>query len=139
VKDQSAGLVLDVSVVAAWAFEDEAAAIADVAADRLADGFALVPSLWHFETAHAMTKAVRRDRLRPDEATAFLDRLSAFDIRTDALPPNGWRLHAESLRYDLSAYDTAYLLLALDRGLPLATLDRALSEAAARAGVPLVA
>jgi predicted nucleic acid-binding protein len=40
--------------------------------------------------------------------------------------------------HDLTAYDTAYLLLAKDRGLPLATLDRPLARAAELAEVELI-
>lgn len=38
----------------------------------------------------------------------------------------------------LTAYDAAYLELALRRALPLATLDRDLARAARRNGVPLL-
>jgi predicted nucleic acid-binding protein len=41
--------------------------------------------------------------------------------------------------HDLSAYDAAYLELALRKGLPLATLDTRLRNAARRAGVELFA
>ena len=40
--------------------------------------------------------------------------------------------------HGLSAYDAAYLELALRQGLPLATLDAGLRKAAARAGVELI-
>jgi predicted nucleic acid-binding protein len=40
-------------------------------------------------------------------------------------------------RYKLSAYDAAYLELALRTGLPLATLDAGLAKAATTAGVPI--
>ncbi len=40
-------------------------------------------------------------------------------------------------RYKLSAYDAAYLELALRTGLPLATLDASLVKAATTAGVPI--
>jgi predicted nucleic acid-binding protein len=40
--------------------------------------------------------------------------------------------------HHLSAYDAAYLELAIREGLPLATLDDDLRRAAARAGVVLV-
>lgn len=39
-----------------------------------------------------------------------------------------------AVRYGLSAYDAAYLELAVWRSLPLATLDGALAEAAREAG-----
>ena len=38
----------------------------------------------------------------------------------------------------LSAYDATYLLLAIGEGLPLATLDQRLADAAIREGVPVV-
>jgi predicted nucleic acid-binding protein len=41
--------------------------------------------------------------------------------------------------YRLSAYDAAYLELALRRGLPLATIDDRLRAAASAAGVPAFA
>ena len=41
-------------------------------------------------------------------------------------------------RYRLSAYDAAYLELALRTGLPLATLDAGLAKAAATAGVQML-
>lgn len=39
--------------------------------------------------------------------------------------------------YYLSIYDSTYLELALRKGLPLATLDQRLANAAKTAGVPL--
>ena len=47
------------------------------------------------------------------------------------------RLALEARARGLTAYDTTYLLLAKDRGLPLATLDRELADAAVSVGVPL--
>jgi len=42
-------------------------------------------------------------------------------------------------RHQLTAYDSAYLVLAQREGLPLATSDEKLQAAAQAAGVPLVA
>lgn len=39
---------------------------------------------------------------------------------------------------DLPAYDTSYLLLAEDRGLPLATLEQPMAQVANASGVALV-
>ena len=45
---------------------------------------------------------------------------------------------AATRAHQLSAYDAAYLELAARLGLPLATLDDALAQAATQAGVPLL-
>jgi predicted nucleic acid-binding protein len=48
------------------------------------------------------------------------------------------RIEALSRRHNLTAYDAAYLDVALENGLPLATLDEALVRASGTAGVSLV-
>jgi len=48
------------------------------------------------------------------------------------------RVQRLSRQYSLTAYDAAYLDLALDSGLPLATLDEDLASAARKARVRLV-
>jgi len=87
----------------------------------------------------------------PDEtsrpADRFLARLSRNDnlysmlpIRTDTFldTETVWRWQSLAQEYTLSAYDAAYLELALRRGLGLATLDQRLSMAARRAGIKVI-
>ncbi len=70
----------------------------------------------------------------------FLELLQALPLTVSATPleqvfsevPALARLH------HLSAYDAAYLRLAVEEGLPLASLDIALNKAAVAAGVELV-
>jgi len=99
-----------------------------------------VPSLWPWEMVNALAVAVRRKRIDPDNATAFLELLSGFDFRIAGAPPVGElaRIGALAARYQLTAYDTAYLDLALRLALPLATLDEALKQAASAEGVTLL-
>lgn len=67
----------------------------------------------------------------------FLRLLDDLAIETD--PDTGRYALKDTLqlarRFALSAYDAAYLEVALRQGLPLATLDGALLQAAAKAGV----
>jgi predicted nucleic acid-binding protein len=46
-----------------------------------------------------------------------------------------WRFHTLAEEYGLSAYDAAYLELALRRGLRLATFDQQMISAARKAGI----
>lgn len=131
------GIVLDSSIAVAWAFDDEGDAAALSVADYLVDSFAVVPQLWHVELANAMSVGLRRERIDDEGVHRFMDLLSHFDIRTDAAPPDAGRLALVAAQWSLSAYDSSYLLLAQERGLALATGDRALARTAARAGVPV--
>ena len=61
-----------------------------------------------------------------------------WSFRTEAPPITGHALEATlqlARRFDVSAYDAAYLDLALRRGLPLATLDSNLRAGLTRTAV----
>ena len=107
-------------------------------AELLVEAFALVPALWHVELANVLAMGLRRSRIDLDGITAFMAAIDTFDIRTDAVTPHAGRLAVASAEHGLSAYDASYLVLAVDRGLPLATGDRALADAAVAAGVSLL-
>jgi predicted nucleic acid-binding protein len=132
-------LVLDGSLTLAWYFADEANPYADAVAQELASREAVVPSLWRLEIANTLVVGERRKRSTEAQAASFLARLGllpiVIDDETDA------RAWGETIRLarslTLSAYDAAYLELAMRRGLPLASLDDQLNAAAAAVGVPL--
>lgn len=131
------GVVLDASAALGWLLGDvdeETRGIIDV---LLTQGFALVPDLWHTEMANALRTCVRTGRIDPDYIDSACRLMERLDIRTDVVGAPIRRLTAEALHHDLSAYDTSYLVLARDRGLPLATLDRQLADAAAKESVAL--
>jgi predicted nucleic acid-binding protein len=131
------GVVLDASAALGWLLgdvDDETRGIID---GVLTQGFALVPELWHTELANALRTCVRTGRIEPDYIDSACRLMDRLDIRTDVVGAPIQRLTAEALHHDLSAYDTSYLVLARDRGLPLATLDRQLAAVAAREGIAL--
>lgn len=131
------GLVLDCSVALTWCFDDEASAEGDAVLDRVRDEGALVPALWHLEVANVLVQAERRKRLTRDELATFLALLAQLPIMIDdETARRAWHEISDIARSEgLSAYDAAYLELAARRALPLATKDRALSDAAARLGI----
>lgn len=134
------GFVLDCSVAVAWCIEDEAAAATDALMERTAGEGALVPGLWPLEIANVLLQAVRRRRLEVADAMARLELLRGLPIRIDeATAERAWRETLALARAEgLTTYDAAYLELALRLGLPLATRDRELRQAAERNGVPLL-
>jgi predicted nucleic acid-binding protein len=134
------GLVVDCSVAVAWCFEDEASAETDAILERVRDAGALVPALWHLELGNVLVQAERRDRLTAADTTTRLQLIAALPILTDGETPE--RVLREVLTLaraeGLTTYDAAYLELAMRKGLPLASKDRALVAAAARAGAAIL-
>jgi predicted nucleic acid-binding protein len=132
------GFVVDASVAIAWLFEDEATPETEDVLDRLAHEEAHAPGLWELEVANVVLLAERRGRLSEAASARIVERLRDLPIR---LGPNSPRLHhvlEVGRRYGLTSYDAAYLTLAQQLNLPLATLDRDLATAAGLADVELV-
>ena len=97
----------------------------------------VVPSLWRLEVANMLRNATRRGRCDEDFAVASLSRLDRFKIRIDdETDQHAWGATRTLSREEgLTTYDAAYLELALRKGLPLASCDGDLIQAAGRRSV----
>jgi predicted nucleic acid-binding protein len=131
-------LIIDCSIVMAWFFVDERDAYADMVAGRLPGSVAFVPSNWALEVANSLLMGERRKRCTPTQAAGLIKALKSIPITVDdETNLHAWEATLDlARRYDLTAYDAAYLELAMRRGLPLASLDDKLNAAAKAAGVP---
>ena len=132
--------VLDNSVAMRWLLTSENAAdqrYAERVLNSLLESDALVPNLWHLEAANVLLGAVNRKTLEVADVERFTTQLESLPVSVDPSTATHAFGHTMSLAraYRLSSYDAAYLELAVRRGLPLATLDKALLKAAERADV----
>lgn len=96
----------------------------------------MAPRLLNLETRNTLLVAERRGRLPAEAVDERMDALQGLPIRTDE-EPDLQSAFDLARAYDLSFYDALYLELAKREGAELATLDRALSQAAIVEGVPL--
>jgi predicted nucleic acid-binding protein len=133
------GFVLDCSVTLCWYFQDEVNAYADEVQDQFAHVQAIVPAIWPLEVANALLMGERRKRSTEAQATAWSQHLATMPISVETLTnAQAWgSVLAIARAYNTSAYDAAYLELAIRRGLPLATVDAKLKPSAGKAGVKL--
>lgn len=133
-------LVPDASIALAWCFENEDSPFADRVFDLLERDTAIVPAIWPLEVANALRMAERRGRLQPSATLRLVALLRNLPISVD--PVDLDRALGDILRlareHGLSCYDAAYLELAMREGLPLATTDEKLAQAAREAGEELV-
>ena len=120
-----AAKVVDASIVAAWCFREA----------RAADAAALLKDYeWHAPSllAYELTSIARRKSIAyPKQAEAIREAL-----RTVFAIPIHWNEvdHLDALRLALDAsittYDASYLYLSRKLGIPLATFDERLAQAA---------
>jgi predicted nucleic acid-binding protein len=129
-------LVVDVSVMMAWHFEDERSPAAEAIRAKLRDDEAHVPAHWWFELRHVLLTGERRGRTQPQASKQFLDALRDLSISIELLPDEEAVMNL-ARRNRLSFYDAAYLEMAKREGFPLATFDRELIAAAKAEQVPL--
>ena len=133
--------VLDASVVLAWCFPDENTDLAQHVADRFKQGHtALVPSFWPHEVLNALLAGEKRERISLEMIRSFLDDLALLPVTLEPCPAGVVfdRIQSVSRKHGLTAYHAAYLDLALENELVLATLDDALVRACKNAGVASV-
>ncbi|MGA2059400.1 MAG: type II toxin-antitoxin system VapC family toxin [Thermoguttaceae bacterium] len=132
--------VLDCSIAMNWCFEDESQLIADHVLDRLFEDEALVPAVWLLEVVNILLVGERKGRITSAQASHFLAMLETLPILID-LPASLKTMddiYSLAGTYQLSAYDAAYLELAMREKVVLATLDESLSAAAVKAGVSVL-
>lgn len=136
-KASTGEFILDGSVALSWYFKDEANPYADGVAASFPAWQAVVPTIWPLEIANAVLMGERRRRSTKAQAAKWFGYLTSLPIVIDE--ETGNRAWSDALNlaraHQLSAYDAAYLEIALRRGLGLATLDRKLKAAAAVLGV----
>ena len=132
--------VVDASVALAWHFEDEPSLYADRVLERLREEGAVAPSIWPLEMANGLVIAERRGRLTPAKRARAVELTIESPVlisETGSAVALGPVLDLARV-HGLTAYDAAYLELAMREGPPLATEDASLRAAAERVGVALV-
>ena len=125
----------DASGSAAGFLPDEATPFTEAALQATATDEVWVPALWLLEIGNMLLSAQRRKRIAVAKRVELVAAAAALRLRVDREPVSMIHLDALAARHGLSAYDAAYLELALRRNLPLATLDTAMLAALPDAGV----
>ena len=117
--------VVDASVALSWVLPGEDTQHVIELRDRAANKPSvslLVPSTFWYEVANVLWVAIRREKISPDIAREALGVLRDLLFEEWDLDP------AESLntalQHEISAYDAAYLQIAMKTGSPLWTVDR---------------
>ncbi|BDC52438.1 twitching motility protein PilT [Bryobacterales bacterium F-183] len=130
-----ADVVIDASLTAAWCLPDEATEeTAELLKSVGSQMKPIAPTLWSYEVRNTILFALRRGRIPPANlpaTLAIIDRL-----RVQVVEPTSFdSILMLAERHRLTVYDAAYLALAIETGLPLGTLDKALRQAAQNVGV----
>lgn len=131
--------VLDNSVSMRWFFGDgssEEQTYAQRVLASIRNAIVWAPGIWCLEVANVIGRAESKHGFSEARSVEFTQALHQLNIQIDhatCFHVINDTLHL-GRRYKLSAYDAAYLELALRKGYPLATLDDGLEKAIKKSG-----
>jgi predicted nucleic acid-binding protein len=133
-------IVVDASLFAAWLLGEPDHGPTHAVWDIVSGETMFVPVHWPNEVANALRRAVRTKRLTADQIAPIAEQVSRFSVDfAEATPPEQiGSLALDALDHGLSTYDMIYVRIARDHQYPLATIDRAIREAARRLSVQLL-
>ena len=133
-----AAVVIDASIASAWCFPDEqtdyTTAVFQAVSSSAVDSVA--PRLWAYEIRNSVLMGIRRGRISKPDSEQFLISLNDLNVRLSE-PASYDDVFSLAQKHGLTVYDAAYLDIAMQEGLPLASLDRQLIRAAETVGVSL--
>lgn len=138
VGSNAAGWVIDASVTMPWFFPDEATPFTERLLDALAAQPLWAPALWVLECTNVLQSAQRRRRIDAQRRAQVAGELDELPVRIDHEPVDFVSFDRLAATQNLSAYDAAYLELALRRSLTLVSLDARLVAAARGLGHPVL-
>ena len=125
------------SVGAAWLLPEEATGYSEAMLHATAEKQVWVPVLWLLETGNLLINAQRCKRIDAAKRRELVLAASALRLRIDHESVSMTDLDELASDHGLTAYEAAYLELAIRRSLPLATLDAAVRKAMKACGVAL--
>jgi len=132
-------IVLDASLVIAWLLSEEQSPNNDLLS-ALPDVDVVVPAHWPLEVANMLRTYVKSGRLSANDFLRIIDDLDQLTLHIEPPPSTdeiGPIAHF-AIANELTAYDAAYVQLALQQNALLATYDTAMRRAAQRLNIPLL-
>lgn len=133
-------IVLDASLVIAWLMTEKLPSADTDVYNDLPDNVLVVPSHWPLEISNALRSRIKSNRISISDFHDIMERFDLLNVEVqsplelDEIGP----LAQFAVTHELTTYDAAYVQLALQRRVPLATLDRAMRTAAMKLNIPLL-
>lgn len=121
--------VVDNSVAIAWSLKNQATEYTERLLTEASLGLLHTAFIWPAEFANVINVVVRRGMITEERGSEIVAFARDFDFIVDR-PPDSPTLYRLCREHNLSAYDAAYLELAMRLNMPLATRDADLASAA---------
>lgn len=117
--------VVDASTCLKWIFDENDSLIARNLQREFENNKVLLvaPNLWEYEITNALASAVRRKKISLNKSKAALKALLEARPEIMEITILLEKCLTNAQKYDLSAYDSAYVTLAIESEIPLISAD----------------
>jgi len=129
-------IVIDPSIAATWTLDDEKTETSDKILHEVKSAYPITPALFWHEYRNILVSNVRRGRVSADSIFSLLQGLRDIGIETQ-VTEDDHLIISLAIHHNLTAYDAAYLALAINTDAILSTNDRKLARAAIAVGLEL--
>ena len=130
-----ADVVIDASIASAWCFPDEQTDYTKAVFQAVSSS-AVAPRLWAYEVRNSVLMGLRRGRISKPDGAQFLFSLNELNVRLSE-PASYDDVFSLAQQHGLTVYDGAYLDLAIQEHVTIASLDGQLVRVAQRAGIQI--
>jgi predicted nucleic acid-binding protein len=133
-------LVLDASLALSWVLPGEETERTDRLHARVKADGAVASHVWRLEVTNILLQSERTKRIGPAETGRLMAIMEALPVAIDTtgLDQVFGRTVELARAHGLTTYDASYLELAIRSGLPLASNDTPLRDAAREIGVEVL-
>lgn len=129
-------VVVDASAALSWLLADERDGAAVAMLETLVEAGGFAPALWRWEVQNALLSAERRKRIGAEDLRLMLEEIEGLRLEIDGRADLEMGIELTlARRFSITAYDAAYLELAIRKNLKLMTRDAKLADAAAQMGL----
>jgi len=130
--------ILDCSVYISWCLREETIKESSKVLKSIIKNEIIVPSLWAYEVTNVLTISVRRYKLTVAETHSLINDIKLLPIEFDTPTiediSNIFNIANEQ---KLSAYDAAYIELALRTNTPIASFDKEVVKVSEKLGIKI--
>lgn len=133
-------IVVDASLMIAHVLGETTLAAEANVIETLKTEQLLAPAHWIVEISNALARNVRRQRVSSEDVELILREIAEYAIEVVQPTPidQVFNLISFASAHELTAYDAAYVMLALTAKAKRATLDQAMRRAATRLNIELI-
>lgn len=128
--------ILDCSVYMSWCLNEDTAQASTKILKAITKNEIIVPSLWAYEVANTLAVAVRKKLINVADAHRLINDIQLLPLEFDnPTIENMSDIFNIANQHHLSAYDAAYVELALRENMPLASFDKDMIKISKKLGI----